>query len=135
MKWFKLWNDILSDPKIMLAPPVTRWAWVGVLVLASERDNGGKLEAAPGVPLGDKEIALLIRVSDGEWAEAKAHFLKRGMLCVDGEAYVVKNYVKRQASPDKTGAERQARYRERSEGGREAKAGAPREELCRTTSI
>lgn len=112
MRWFKLWTDILGDPKIMRAPVATRWAWIGILSLASDRNDNGKVELAAGIAFEDEDIAATIGITSEQWVTAKAYFLKLDMLRKEGDAYTIRNYVKRQASPDPTAAERKRRQRE-----------------------
>lgn len=43
MKWFRLYREVLNDPKVQLLPVTTKWRWVELLCLASE--TKGKLPA------------------------------------------------------------------------------------------
>lgn len=112
--WLKLWTDTLHDRKLARLAPAGRWAWVGLLLLAAETDDDGKLELSPGVPLEDADITEALHISPAEWTEAKAHFLRMGMIAQDGGALTIVNYAKRQASKDPTAAERMRNMRARS---------------------
>lgn len=112
--WLKLWTETLTDRKLTRLAPAGRWAWVGLLMLAAETDNAGKLELAAGVPLNDDDIAEALHISPAEWTEAKAHFLRMGMIEKVGGALIVANYEKRQATKDPTAAERMRNYRARN---------------------
>ena len=43
MKWFRLYNDMPHDSKMIGWTPAEKWVWVCVLCLASEVGNGGSL--------------------------------------------------------------------------------------------
>lgn len=109
--WLKLWTETLTDRKLTRVEPAWRWAWVGLLMLAAETDNAGRLELADGVPLDDGDIVDALRIEPSDWQGAKTYFQKVGMLTTEGATIIVANYAKRQASKDPTNAERQARYR------------------------
>lgn len=109
--WLKLWTETITDRKLTRIDPAWRWAWVGLLCLAAETDDEGKIELAPGWALSDDEIAVALNIPAEDWRAARDYFLKIGMLTLQGQTLVVVNYAKRQASKDPTNAERQARYR------------------------
>ena len=113
--WLKLWTDTLHDRKLARLAPAGRWAWVGLLILAAETDDNGKLELSAGVPLEDEDIEDALDIEPAEWSGAKAYFLRVGMLTQDGDMLIVANYAKRQASKDPTAAERMRNMRARRE--------------------
>jgi len=115
LPWLKLWTETLHDRKITKAPPVTRWAWIACLMLAAQGGNGGRLDLTPGKPMDEDDIQHEAGISAAEWRAARDYFLEMGMLRRDADgAFVVCNFTKRQESKDPTGAQRQARMRERN---------------------
>jgi DnaD/phage-associated family protein len=111
--WLKLWTETLHDRKLLRVDPAWRCCWYGCLMLAAEQDNHGRLELAPGIPLTDVDVAESCAIPLETWLQARAYFLKLGMLGQDGETLIVTQYDKRQEGDDPTHAERQQRYRER----------------------
>ena len=118
--WLKLWTETLHDRKLLRVAPAWRWAWIGLLMLAAETDDNGKIELSPGVPLEEADIEDALRIDPADWQGAKEYFERIGMLDQDNGIFVVVNYTKRQASSDPTNAARQARYKERSNALRNA---------------
>ena len=109
--WLKLWTETLHDAKLRRVEPAIRWCWCGILMLAAERENHGRLEIADNVPYSDVDFVDALGVSSETWAEAAGYFVKLGMLQADGDTLVVAKYDARQASSDPTGARRQAEWR------------------------
>ena len=58
--WFRMYSEVIHDPKIRKLSPAQRWVWVGLLCLASESDTRGVLEIAPGVPYEPEDLASLL---------------------------------------------------------------------------
>lgn len=112
--WLKLWTETIHDRKLTRVNPAWRWAWIGLLALAAEADDEGKIELAPGVPLPEEDIEAEIAIGADEWQAAKAYFLSLGMLRLDGDTFVVCKYVDRQKSNDPTNAVRQKRHRDKN---------------------
>lgn len=52
--WFRLYNDVINDPKVQLLPKALRWAWIEMLCLASKND---------GVLPPVEQIAFSVRAS------------------------------------------------------------------------
>jgi len=113
--WFKFYGqDWMTDPKIMLLTPVEKAAFVVLLCLASQTDDGrikffteGRLKVMTGAePNGDDWDAL-----DGVLDK----FASLNLIEVDedngGEILVV-NFAKRQAT-NLTNAERQQKLRDK----------------------
>lgn len=118
--WLKLWTDTLSDRKLRRLAPEQKWCWVGMLLLAAETDNGGRIELAEGVPMLAEDFQDALDVEADTWESAYDYFLRMGMISIDGNGFVtVVNYAKRQDPKDPTGAERQQRYRDKARDSRE----------------
>lgn len=110
-QWFRLYSEILNDPKVQIVTEALRWRYVALLCLHC---NGG-YENTP-----NDEIALSLRVTEEEWLNTRQEFIKRKLLTVDGK---INNWEKRQYISDlkdSTAAQRQKRYRERKRNNRNA---------------
>jgi hypothetical protein len=102
-RWFRMYDDVINDPKVMKLPEATRWHWVAVLCAASK--NGGKVPPAA-------ELAFLLRMTDQRAASLVAELLRAGLLDkVDG-GFVPHNWEGRQYKSDGS-TERVKRFRER----------------------
>ena len=102
-RWFRMYDDVINDPKVMKLPEATRWHWVAVLCAASK--HGGKVPAAA-------ELAFLLRMTDQRAASLVAELLRAGLLDkVDG-GFVPHNWEGRQYKSDGS-TERVKRFRER----------------------
>ena len=109
--WLKLWTEIRTDIAMRCVDPAWRWAFVGVLCLAQELGQNGRL-TLNGKPLSDAAIADAVGIDLAMWREIQAHFLDTGSFHIDPSgALCVTNFAKRQASSDSTAAARQARHR------------------------
>jgi hypothetical protein len=105
-RWFRLYDDVLDDPKVQRLAPVLFKAWINLLCLAS-RNSG----ALPSVD----DIAFALR-TDIETMNAQIDDLvARGLIDEDGDAITPHNWKARQfrSDRDETAAERQARKRSR----------------------
>lgn len=104
-RWFRLYDEMLDDPKVQRLPPDLFKAWVNLLCLANR--NGGCL---PGV----EDIAFALRVDDDRATEIVTRLIELGLLDpqTDGEL-CPHNWNSRQfkSDGDPTAAERQARKR------------------------
>lgn len=125
--WLKLWTDTLSDRKLRRLKPAEKWCWVGLLLLAAETDDAGKIELADGVPMMADDFIDALDVEPETWESAYAYFLRLGMITVDGDGFVVVvNYAKRQEPKDPTAADRMRRYRDKSRTSKEVTADVTR---------
>jgi hypothetical protein len=101
--WFRLYAEIVTDPKVIIVTEALRWRYVALLCIHCNE----QYENAP-----DDEIALSLRVTVDEWLETKKTFIQRKLLNPDGS---IKGWEKRQYISDlkdPTASERQKRYRE-----------------------
>jgi hypothetical protein len=105
MQWFRLYNDILEDPKVQKLSPELFKFWINILCVASK--NEGKLP-----PI--KDIAFALRMSESE-TEAAFHSIKKAHLIDEksnqyGITLAPHNWNKRQYKSD-TSTERVKRFR------------------------
>lgn len=105
MQWFRLYNDILEDPKVQKLSPELFKFWINILCVASK--NEGKLP-----PI--KDIAFALRMSESE-TEAAFHSIKKAHLIDEksnqhGTTIAPHNWNKRQYKSD-TSTDRVKRFR------------------------
>lgn len=106
-RWFRMYDDVLDDPKVQRLPADLFKAWVNLLCLASK--NGGTLPC-----IDDVAFALRMDVECAD--DVVGSLVERGLLDEEGEdAYRPHNWNSRQfkSDQDPTAAERQRRKRER----------------------
>lgn len=104
-RWFRMYADVLDDPKVQRLPPDLFKAWVNLLCLASRND---------GVLPGIEDIAFALRMSQDVTRDITRDLSQRGLL--DGEDELSPhNWSERQFRSDKdeTASERKRRQRER----------------------
>jgi len=130
--WFRLYSEVLSDRKLAHAAQaagVSRatalGTWIGLLCLANDSREQGRLMLAPGVPLGMPEIAEAIGIAPDALERLVQQFLALGMLREDTNALAIANWDKRQFLSDRS-TERVRRHRQRQ---REASADRNNETL------
>ena len=103
MGWLKLYNTIIDDPKIKAIAPGDRWHFIALLVLK----NNGTLDEPD--QLRDELIAISLGLQIDEIEALKKRLMKYRLV---DENWQPVNWEKLQSAKDKTGAERQRRFRE-----------------------
>lgn len=107
-RWFRLDDDVINDPKILLLPEQMRWIWVAFLCIASKND--GKI---PAIEI----VALNLRVKKTKAAEYLTKLVTAGLIDNDDGAFAPHNWAGRQYKSDvtdPTAASRQKSYRDRN---------------------
>lgn len=100
--WLKLFHETIYDPKIMMRSPGARLRWYECLCLAGDVDRDGEL---PSI----EHMVFVFRVSEEQLLDELSELVSAGMIVQNGDAYIVKNWTKRQSQmPD---AERKFRDR------------------------
>lgn len=102
--WFKLYNEILDDPKVQRLEPALFKTWVNLLALACRHD--GRL---PDMP----KIAFILRMGDEEAQTAVAALIDAELIDVNEQCLTMHNWEHRQRSD--TSTERVRRYREKNQ--------------------
>lgn len=102
-RWFRLYDDVLNDPKVQRLSGDTFKFWVNMLCIASK--NGGVL---PGI----EDMAFALRVSN-DVCTSLIDELKTCGLIDGGKRLVPHGWEKRQYKSD-TSTDRVKRFRERS---------------------
>lgn len=89
--WFRMYGDVINDPKVMKLPEATRWHWVALLCVASK--NGGKLPPAA-------DLAFALRMTEQRAAALVAELHRAGLFDkVDG-GFAPHNWGGRQYQSD-----------------------------------
>jgi hypothetical protein len=73
--WFRVHNDILDNPKLILIAESDRWRYLGLLSLKSQ----GVLDQFDGDKL-DRVIAAKLRLTPAEWAETKRRLQEENLI-------------------------------------------------------
>lgn len=108
-RWFRMYDEILDDPKVQKLSPDLFRLWVNTLALCSR--SGGKL---PSIA----DIAFALRETEESVSSAFHTLAGLGMLVTDGETFQPKNWKKRQYKSDSSTA-RVREHRKRSRNGDE----------------
>jgi hypothetical protein len=76
MKWFRLYDDIIDDPKILRLSPEFRWNYVGILCVSSRQSVRGTLPSA-----GD--IAIHLRLTEAKVIRTIEALIAAGLIDQD----------------------------------------------------
>ena len=99
-RWFRLYAEFATDPKVQMMSEAYQRRYLMVLCLRC--GNGS-------VTLQDTEVAFQLRITESEWLDTKRDFMLRGLVDDDNN---VSAWDKRQYVSDSS-AERVAAYRAR----------------------
>lgn len=104
-RWFRMYDDVLDDPKVQKLPPALFKHWVNLLCLASRND--GKL---PGLD----DIAFALRLDENVTRDMLRDLVQRGLID-ECDGLSPHNWAERQFKSDKdtTAAERKRKQRAR----------------------
>lgn len=104
MKWFRLYSELLHDPKVQRLPPVLFKHWINLLCLANESTPRGMV---PPV----EDVAFALRISPAEARKALTALCAAGLLdCDTADHLTPHNWSERQRNSDDVAA-RVRRYR------------------------
>lgn len=90
-RWFRVYDDVINDPKLLKLPEALRWQWLAMLCVASK--NGGKLPA-------NEDIALMLRVPEAKAAEFVTKLVKAKLIDKVDDVFVPHNWEGRQFKSD-----------------------------------
>jgi hypothetical protein len=95
VRWFRLYDDIIDDPKIIALSPQNRWHYVAVLSCANRQSIRGTLP-----PMG--ELAIHLRVTPSEAKRIISRFIEDHLIDVSGDTQTlsVHGWHKRQFKSD-----------------------------------
>lgn len=108
MKWFRLYDDLLDDPKAQQLSPVLFKHWINLLCLASKSEPRGELPALT-------DIAFRLRVTTQKARSILKELASAGLLDADGETFHMHNWNDRQPNSDNVAA-RVKKHREAVSG-------------------
>jgi hypothetical protein len=108
-RWFRMYDDLLDDPKVQRLPPALFKTWVNLLCVASR--NAGKLPAV-------EDLAFALRTTEEAIQADLASLARAGLIDEEGGSSSPHNWDKRQfkSDADPTAADRQKKKRERDKG-------------------
>jgi hypothetical protein len=89
--WFRMYRDVINDPKVMKLPEATRWHWVACLCVAS--GNGGVLPASV-------DLAFALRMTEQRVAALVAELHRAGLLDKIEGGFAPHNWEGRQYKSD-----------------------------------
>lgn len=103
MQWFRLWDDMVDDPKLLRHSTNVRWVWIAVMTLANRSPKRGSLYVSENMPCIIDDLVRVSRESRKVVEEAVELFTSKpySMLHRDAHgALVVSNWAKRQPKRD-----------------------------------
>jgi len=101
MRWLRLYDDTINDPKILKLPEATRWHWIAMLCIASKNDG-----ALPALD----DVSIQLRVTAAKATEIIAVLVKAGLLDKTETGFAPHNWNGRQYKSD-VSTERVKRFR------------------------
>ena len=104
MKWFRMYTDILDDPKMYEMMPKTFKIFTFLLAFCSELDNSGSISVTKNKP------KWRLRLRKREWENAINELITLNIISVEGDVLTILNWNKRQYKSDSS-TERVQRYR------------------------
>jgi len=120
MPWFRLYPEILKDPKIRRFTTIQKWLWVTAMCEAAQSSERGKLFIADGIEYTDDDLAQASGIHPSERDQAKGFIdlcvtLKMMERHADGGVtllnFTSRQYQKPSDSPEKT---RERKQKERA---------------------
>lgn len=109
MKWFRIYHDLVDDPKVQRLPGETFKFWINLLCLASRSDERGS------VNMKAEDIAFALRMDDDVVADMLADLLERGLVHENEDMLEIHNWHGRQYESDSS-TERVRKHREAKQG-------------------
>ena len=103
MKWFKVYAEMIDDPKLRLLSFEDRWHYVALLCCKAD----GIQDEVDG--LWEELLRVKLGLAQAEFDSLKKRLLKVSLI---DESWNPKGWEKRQAAKDPLAAERQRKYRE-----------------------
>jgi len=91
MRWLRLYDDTINDPKVLKLPEAMRWHWIAMLCVASKYE--GSLPALD-------DIAIQLRVTPAKATEIISALVKAGLLDKTETGFAPHNWNGRQYKSD-----------------------------------
>lgn len=102
-RWFRFYDDVINDPKVLKLPEATRWHWTAVLCIASK--HGGKLPSL-------YDVGFYLRMKPKKVVELMDQLVAAGLLDLGDNCYEPHNWGGRQYQSD-TSKDRVQRHRDK----------------------
>lgn len=116
-RWFRFYDDVINDPKVLKLPEGVRWSWVAILCIASK--NSGVLPTI-------QDTAFLLRMNLKKATAIIEALVAAGLLDKTEDSFAPHNWGGRQFLSDGS-ADRVRRHREkRAAAGLESQWTAPK---------
>lgn len=106
MQWFRVYNEILDDPKVAKMDGETFRCFIFFLAISSEQETEGTINMS--VP----DISWRIRVPIDVLEMAISYLLRNNILKKEKDSFIITNWKKRQFASDNVGI-RVKRFREK----------------------
>lgn len=90
-RWFRFYDDVINDPKVLSLSDALRWAWVAILCIASKHE--GKL---PSID----HVSLMLRIPKARAATTLASLHAAGLLDKTETGFAPHNWNGRQYKSD-----------------------------------
>jgi len=107
MKWFRLYDEIIDDPKLLFVNPDIRWWYIAILcaINKTNRESG----RVPSI----EDLTILLRTNRDTSQKAIDTLVDKDLLQKDKHGYFCKAFKNRQYSSDNS-TERVKRFYKRS---------------------
>src|SRR5687768_3126602 len=105
MKWFRLYHDLVDDPKVQKLPGDTFKFWINLLCLASRSPERGLVHLNAG------DLAFSLRMDDDTVSAMLDDLVKRELLHQAEDTLEIHNWEGRQYDSDSS-ADRVRKHRE-----------------------
>jgi hypothetical protein len=102
LPWIRVYTELLHDPKMRRLTTIQKWIWVGMMLMAGDAPERGKLKIADGLPFtnADLSAALDLDLTNDEYGEmeiALEKFTELKMIEIDESGtIIIRNFEKRQ---------------------------------------
>lgn len=93
MDWFRFYDGVVDDPKVMKLPVKLRWEWAECLCIANRSTPRGSLPTVA-------ELAFMLRTSDKDMARRISDLVKAGLIDEDATGFRMHGWDKRQYKSD-----------------------------------
>ena len=92
MKWFRMYDELLDDPKVQKLPDAAFRCWVNLLCLANRSKPRGRIK--------QDDISYALRMDEKRADKMVAYFLEHDLLDWDGEYLAPHGWDSRQFASD-----------------------------------
>jgi len=117
LPWFKVYDEMLTDQKLITFSQAQFGAWAALLCLANRSEERGIVTG------DDEDIAAILRFSCvGDWQHFKGKLVQKGLIeVIDPFTILIANWEKRQSRDDRPPSQQPEASRERQRKSRASK--------------